>query len=112
MRDPDRLDDVTDEELLHEVWLRFGESWCAFSSGVRPKAECPVCHETEGLTRHHLVPVAAGAGKDRAVKQRYVKLCRACHERAHEVWGPGSRYAGPRDREVFVAELRKIVRQG
>lgn len=108
----DRLRDVPDEELLREVWLRFGASWCAFSSGVRPEGECPVCHATGGLTRHHLVPVAAGAGKDRVVKQRYVKLCRPCHEKAHEVWGPGSEYRGPEDREVFVAELRKIVSHG
>ena len=106
----DDLDDVTDEALLREVWRRFGESWCAFSSGVRPRDECPICNEVTSLTRHHLVPVAVGAGKDREVKRRYVKLCRECHRRAHEVWGPGSEYRGPEEREIFVTELRRIVR--
>lgn len=110
MSQEERLEDISDEALLREVWRRFGDSWCGFSSGVRPKDECPVCHATEGLTRHHLVPVAVGGGRSKVLKQRYVKLCRKCHDRAHAEWGPGSDYAGPEDREIFVAELRRRVK--
>ncbi len=101
---------VSDDELLREVWIRFGDSWCTFSSKVRSSSECPICHQSELMTRHHLVPIAEDGGKDRAVRSRYVKLCRSCHEFAHRVWGPGDQYRGPTDREIFVAELRKQPR--
>ncbi|MCA9320763.1 MAG: hypothetical protein KDB53_08515 [Planctomycetes bacterium] len=100
------MEQISDEELLLEVWRRFGESWCSFSSGVRSPDECPICNQRRDLTRHHLVPRAQGAGLDREVKRRYVKLCRDCHDLAHRVWGPGSSYDGPLDREVFCRDLR------
>ncbi|MEZ6197871.1 MAG: hypothetical protein R3F20_19445 [Planctomycetota bacterium] len=73
---------------------------------MRGRDVCPICDEVTTLTRHHLSPVAVGAGKDRGVKARYVKLCRPCHELAHRIWGPGDRYEGPEERELFVRELR------
>ena len=102
------LTGVTDEALLAEVHRRFGESWCAFSSGVRSRDECPICNEQSQLTRHHLVPVADGAGLDKGVKSRYVKLCRDCHLHAHRVWGPGDAWRGPVEREIFVRDLRAL----
>lgn len=101
------LTECSDEALLEEVWRRFGDYWCSFSSGVRGRDECPICKEVAPLTRHHLVPIAKGAGLERSVKARYVKLCRACHDYAHRVWGPGHRYDGPPDREIFIARLRE-----
>lgn len=108
MIDDDRpeLSDYPDEAILEEVWRRFGSSWCAFSSGVRSPDECPICNQKRDLTRHHLVPVAAGSGNDKEVKRRYVKLCPPCHELAHRVWGRGDRYDGPTEREIFVRDLR------
>lgn len=97
----------SDDELLTELWRRFGESWCSFSSGVRSRDECPICNEVCDLTRHHLVPVAQGAGLNREVKRRYVKLCTECHVLAHKVWGPGDDYQGPEEREIFVRDLRR-----
>ena len=102
-------DGVSDEELLTEVHRRFGESWCSFSSGVRARGECPACKDDAKLTRHHLVPVAEGAGRNLEVKRRYVKLCRPCHELAHLHWGPGHEYDGPQDREIFLSRLRALV---
>ncbi len=107
----DPLKDIDDQGLLDEVWRRFGASWCSFSSGVRSPGECPICHETVQLTRHHLVPQAVRRGMEREVKRRYVKLCRPCHELAHRVWGPGHSYSGPKEREVFVRDLQ-IHRDG
>jgi hypothetical protein len=101
------LEEESDEALLAEVWRRFGENWCSFSSGVRSREECPICRKEGALTRHHLTPVAQGAGRERSVKARYVKLCRACHDLAHRVWGPGHHYDGPPDREIFLARLRE-----
>ncbi len=100
--------EISDEELLAELHRRFGESWCSFSSGVRSRDECPSCKQDVQLTRHHLVPVAEGAGRDLIVKRRYVKICRACHELAHEHWGPGNEYSGPQDREMFLRDLRAL----
>lgn len=102
----DPLKNVDDQTLLDEVWRRFGASWCSFSSGVRSPGECPICHETVPLTRHHLVPLARRRGIEREVKRRYVKLCRPCHDLAHRIWGPGHDYAGPEDREIFVRDLQ------
>lgn len=99
------LDDVTDEDLLTEIQRRFGDTWCAFSSGVRSRDECPVCKNVQPLTRHHLVPVAVGAGKEKGIKSRYVKLCGSCHQRAHELWGPGDAWQGPTDRDILVRDL-------
>ena len=104
-------EDLTDEELLEEVWRRFGDSWCAFSSGVRPRDVCPVCGAHEPLTRHHLVPVARGGGKDRGIKQRYVHLCTTCHRLAHDVWGRGDRFRGPTERETLIRDLLRIRRE-
>lgn len=100
---------IDDQDLLAEVWRRFGESWCSFSSGVRAPGECPICLTPGPLTRHHLVPRAVGAGRDREIQRRYVKICRGCHELAHATWGPGHRYFGPEEREIFVAELRRVA---
>lgn len=101
--------EISDEDLLKEVHLRFGESWCSFSSGVRSRGECPSCKKDVKLTRHHLVPVADGAGRSLEVNQRYVKICEPCHRLAHGHWGPGHAYAGPQDRELFLLELRKLL---
>ena len=103
--------DISDEDLLNEVYERFGESWCSFSSGVRSRGECPSCKEDVKLTRHHLVPVAEGAGRSLEVNQRYVKICQPCHRLAHAHWGPGNKYDGPQDREVFLVALRKLFLQ-
>ena len=103
--------DISDEELLAELHSRFGDSWCSFSSGVRARGECPVCKLDVKLTRHHLVPTAVGAGRNLEVKRRYVKLCGPCHQLAHRRWGPGNRYVGPQDREIFLKELLMAHRE-
>lgn len=104
------LREIPDDDLLEEIHRRFGESWCAFSAGVRSLDECPICRGQEHLTRHHLVPIAAGAGRDRKVKRRYVKLCGSCHTLAHKEWGPGDEWSGPTEREVFVRDLSQLLR--
>jgi hypothetical protein len=108
--DPLKLELIPDEDLLGEVHRRFGDSWCAFSAGVRSLDECPVCKGNRNLTRHHLVPVATRAGQDQEVKRRYVKLCGSCHTLAHKTWGPGDAWTGPTEREVFVRDLTLLVK--
>ncbi|MFT7616946.1 MAG: 5-methylcytosine-specific restriction endonuclease McrA [Planctomycetota bacterium] len=103
--------EISDEDLLAELHQRFGESWCSFSSGVRSRGECPSCKEDTKLTRHHLVPIAKGAGRNLEVNQRYVKICQPCHLLTHAQWGPGNSYDGPQDRELFLKELRQVYLQ-
>ncbi|MCB9834326.1 MAG: hypothetical protein H6807_17820 [Planctomycetes bacterium] len=100
---PERLDD---EQLLEELYRRFGAGWCSFSAMVRERGVCPVCDGLVALTRHHLRPIARGAGKEVEIRRRYVDLCRPCHDLAHRVWGPGDRWEGPIEREIFVDRLR------
>ena len=100
---------VPDDDLLAELHRRFGDSWCAFSAGVRSLDECPVCKTEQNLTRHHLVPIAAGAGLNREVKRRYVKICGRCHTLAHKEWGPGDDWSGPTDREIFIRDLMQLL---
>ena len=104
-------EEISDEELLAQVHSRFGDSWCSFSSGVRARGECPCCKLDVKLTRHHLVPVAEGAGRNLQVKRRYVKLCASCHNLAHDHWGPGNKYRGPQDRELFLKALLDVYRR-
>ena len=108
-RPEEPLSAVTDEVLLAEVHRRFGESWCSFSSAVRPRGACAGCDGVNDLTRHHLVPVAKGGGQGREIRARYLTLCRRCHDVTHRIFGPGDRYDGPADRELFVAALKRAL---
>ncbi len=110
--DSDRFDEVDDETLLEELYRRFGASWCSFSAMVREREVCPGCDRVLPLTRHHLRPIAQGAGREVEVRRRYADICRSCHDLAHATWGPGHRWQGPIERELFLRDLKQMVARG
>ncbi len=107
-RREDEPSSLSDEDLLDELYRRFGAGWCSFSAAVRERAACPVCDRILPLTRHHLRPVAKGAGREVEIRRRYADICRDCHDIAHARWGPGHRWQGPVERELFLAEMIRL----
>lgn len=71
-------------------------------------AGCAVCDYSkhEGITRHHLLPKAAGGRNN---SNNLVRLCVRCHTRAHELFGPGDDYWGPTNRLEFITAMRLLL---
>lgn len=65
---------------------------------------CECCATEYNLTTHHCWPKAA-SGHGGAE----VTLCKKCHRMAHDVWGPGDRYRGPREAKPTIVGLRKHI---